>query len=160
MSGVDYLIERGIADPERLGVLGWSYGGFLTASVITQTSRFKAASVGAGMIDLVPFAGTTDMRDFVPGYLGRFWDTPDLWRSRSPIDKIERVTTPTLIQHGEADARVPVSQGYELYFALKTLGVPTRMVVYPRQGHIVAEPKLQIHLMQDNLDWFSRWLKQ
>jgi len=158
MSGVDDLIRRGIADPDRLGVMGWSYGGFLTSSIIGQTTRFKAASAGAAIIDLVSYAGTADMRGFVPDYLGEFWDAPDLWRARNPILAVKNITTPVLIQHGEADARVPVSQGYELFEALRTLKRPVRMVVYPRQGHLVAEPKFQLHLNHDNLDWFSRWL--
>lgn len=158
LAGVDHLIARGIADPKRLGIMGWSYGGFLTTAIITRTGRFKAASVGAGIVDLVSYAGTTDMRGFVPDYLGEFWNTPSLWPARNPILAIKRITAATLIQHGEADARVPVTQGYELYEALRQLGRPVRMVVYPRQGHVVAEPKFQVHVTRDNLDWFTKWL--
>jgi len=160
LAGVDHLVARRVADPARLGIMGWSYGGFLTASIITSTTRFKAASIGAGWVDLVSYSGTADMRNFVPGYLGEFWKAPRLWAARSPILAVDRVTTPTLIQHGEVDARVPVSQGYQLYEALRALGRPVRMVVYPRQGHVVAEPKLQVHVTGDNIDWFTRWLRQ
>jgi len=116
--------------------------------------------VGAGMSDLVSFAGTTDMRGFVPDYLGEFWRTGALWLARSPIHSVDRIRAATLIQHGEADPRVPISQGYELFEALRALGRPTSMVVYPRQGHVVLEPKLQLQLLRDNLDWFARWLGQ
>jgi dipeptidyl aminopeptidase/acylaminoacyl peptidase len=110
------------------------------------------------MTDLVSFAGTTDMRGFVPDYLGEFWRAPALWRARSPIEAVDRITAATLIQHGEADPRVQISQGYELYEALRALGRPVRMAVYPRQGHVVLEPKLQLQLLRDNLEWFTRWL--
>jgi len=158
LAGVDHLIAHRIADPGRLGLMGWSYGGFLTASIITKTNRFKAASIGAGIVDLVSYAGNADMRGFVPDYLGEFWDQPTLWAARSPMLAVKRITAATLIQHGEADARVPVSQGYQLYEALRKLGRPVRMVVYPRQGHTVAEPKFQVHVIKDNLDWFTQWL--
>ncbi|MGQ0636181.1 MAG: prolyl oligopeptidase family serine peptidase [Planctomycetaceae bacterium] len=159
MAGVDAVIERGVADPERLGIMGWSYGGYLTSWIITQTKRFKAASVGAGVTDLVSFTGTADIADFVPDYLGcEFWSDFDRWRSRSAIYHIAGVETPTLIQHGEKDARVPISQGYELYNALKRQGTPVKMVVYPRQGHSLQEPKLQLDAAQRNVEWFDRWL--
>jgi dipeptidyl aminopeptidase/acylaminoacyl peptidase len=158
LTGVDHLVRRRVADPNRLGIMGWSYGGFLTASILGQTSRFKAASIGAGMVDLVSYAGNADMRGFVPDYLGEFWNAPALWAARSPILSVKRITAATLIQHGEADARVPVTQGYELYEALRALGRPVRMVVYPRQGHVVAEPKFQVHVINDNVEWFTRWL--
>jgi dipeptidyl aminopeptidase/acylaminoacyl peptidase len=138
---------------------GWSYGGYLTAFTITQTNRFRAASVGAGITDLVSFAGTADIPGFVPSYFGsEFWQEPALWQARSAVYNAARVTTPTLIQHGEADERVPVSQGYQLYQALLRRGVPVSMVVYPRQGHGISEPKLQLDAMRRNVDWFRRWL--
>ncbi|MEO8450904.1 MAG: S9 family peptidase [Gemmatimonadota bacterium] len=160
LTGVDDLVRRGIADPDRLGVMGWSYGGYLTASIITQSNRFKAASVGAGWTDLVSFAATTDMRDFVGDYLGDYGSAPALWHDRSPIFKVGNISAATLIEAGEADIRVPISQGYELYAALTKLGRPVRMVVYPRQGHVVGEPKLQLHVVEDNLEWFTRWLRK
>ena len=160
MAGIDDLVQRGIADPARLGVMGWSYGGYLTAFTITQTTRFRAASVGAGITDLVSYVGVADIPAFIASYFGgEFWDAPDLWRNRSPVLNVNAVTTPTLIQHGENDVRVPVSQGYELYTALKRRNVPVTMVVYPRQGHSVEEPKLQLDVMRRNLEWFRRWVR-
>lgn len=161
LTGVDHLVEQGIADPERLGVMGWSYGGFMTSWILTHTHRFKAASVGAAVTDLVAFTGTADIPGFLPDYFGgELWETPEAWREHSPISHLEGTTTPTLILHGGADQRVPTSQGYELYTALKRLGVPVEMVVYPRQPHGLREPKLQLDAMRRNLEWFERWLKK
>lgn len=158
-SGVDALVQRGIADPERLGVMGWSYGGYMTSWIITQTKRFKAASVGAGVTNLMSFAGTADIPSFIPDYFGgEYWEAFDIWRSRSPMFNVRGVTTPTLIQHGEADVRVPVSQGYELYNALKRQRVPVRMVVYPRQPHGLQEPRHILDAARQNLEWFERWV--
>ena len=159
LSGVDALIDKGVADPDRLGVMGWSYGGYMTSWIITQTQRFKAASVGAGVTNLMSFSGTADIPSFIPDYFGgEFWDDLEPWRKRSAMFHVKGVKTPTLIQHGEADVRVPISQGYELYNALKRQGVPTRMVVYPRQPHGIQEPRLQQDAMNRNLEWFDRWV--
>jgi dipeptidyl aminopeptidase/acylaminoacyl peptidase len=159
MTGVDALIERGVADPERLGIMGWSYGGFMTSSIITQTQRFKAASVGAGTPNLMSFTGTSDIPDFIPNYMGgEYWDQFDRWRARSPLFHIKGAATPTLIQHGDKDLRVPISQGYELYNALRRQGTTVKMVVYPRQAHSLHEPKLQLDAAQRNVEWFDQWL--
>jgi dipeptidyl aminopeptidase/acylaminoacyl peptidase len=160
MSGVDHVIGLGVADPERLGIMGWSYGGYMTSWVITQTKRFKAASVGAGVTNLMSFTGTADIPGFIPDYFGgEFWDVFDKWRARSAMFNVKGVTTPTLIQHGEDDRRVPVSQGYELYNALVRQNVPAKMVVYPRQPHGLQEPKFIRDAMERNLEWFDRWIK-
>jgi dipeptidyl aminopeptidase/acylaminoacyl peptidase len=161
MAGVDALVARGLADPDRLGVMGWSYGGYMTSWIITQTQRFKAASVGAGVTNLMSFAGTADIPSFIPDYFGgEFWEPGglDLWRAHSAMFNVKGVTTPTLIQHGEADLRVPISQGYELYNALKRQGTTTQMVTYPRQPHGIQEPRLMQDAMQRNLDWFDRYV--
>ena len=161
MAGVDAVIAMGIADPDRLGVMGWSYGGFMTSWIITQTNRFKAASIGAPVTNLVSFTGTADIPDFLPSYFGgEFWeaDLAEIYRERSPMSHIGRARTPALIQHGEADARVPTSQGYELYNALKRQGVPARMVTYPRQPHQVREPRLLRDLVERNVAWMKQWL--
>lgn len=159
MAGVDHLIERGIADPQRLGVMGWSYGGYMTSWTITQTRRFKAASVGAAVTNLVSFTGTADIPGFLPDYFGtQPWDELTLYRSRSPVLNAKGVTTPALVQHGESDVRVPISQGYEFYNALKQQGVPTEMLVLPRQPHGPTEPRMIQKLMQTNLDWFEKYL--
>ena len=159
MSGVEHVIEMGVADPDRLGVMGWSYGGYMTSWIITQTDRFKAASVGAGVTNLMSFTGTSDIPGFIPDYFGgEYWEVFDRWRTHSAMFNVKGVTTPTLIQHGERDIRVPVSQGYELYNALKRQNVPAKMIVYPRQPHGIREPKLQLQAMEANLEWFKKWI--
>ena len=159
MTGVDKVIEMGVADPERLGVMGWSYGGYMTSWIVTQTKRFKAASAGAPVTNLMSFNGTADIPAFIPDYFGgQHWEASELYRKHSPIFNVKGVTTPTLIEHGDADIRVPISQGYEFYHALKAQGVPTRMLVLPRQPHGPTEPKMQLAAMQANLDWFEKYL--
>ena len=160
MSGVDHLIERGIAAPERMGIMGWSYGGFLTSWAITQTQRFRAASVGAGVTNLLSFTGTADIPGFLPDYFGgEFWNQFEPYTTHSAMFQIKGVTTPTLIQHGEKDERVPLSQGLELYNALKRQGCDTRLVIYPRTPHSIEEPRLLLDCMQRNLDWFDQQLR-
>jgi dipeptidyl aminopeptidase/acylaminoacyl peptidase len=157
MAGVDEMVRLGIADEGRLGVMGWSYGGYMTAWTITQTQRFKAASVGAAVINLTSFTATTDIPSFVPGYFGAEpWEVPELYRKHSPIFHVKGVRTPTLIQHGEADDRVPIGQGYELYNALKRQGCPVQMVAYPRTPHLANEPRLVLDIMRRNVAWFDR----
>lgn len=160
MAGVEAVIAQGIADPERLGIMGWSYGGFMTSWAITQTHRFKAASVGAGVTNLMSFNGTADIPSFVPDYFGaESWDNLELYRDHSALFQVKGVTTPTLILHGEADVRVPVSQGYEFYNALKRQHVPTQMVTYPRQPHGPNEPKFVLDIANRLLQWFDRYLR-
>ena len=159
MTGVDKVIEMGVADPERMGVMGWSYGGFMTSWIVTQTQRFKAASAGAPVTNLMSFNGTADIPAFVPDYFGgQFWEIMDVYQKHSPAFNVKGVTTPTMVQHGEADVRVPISQGYEFYNALKVKGVPTRMLVLPRQPHGPNEPKMQLAAMKANLEWFDKYV--
>lgn len=160
MSGVDHVIQLGVADAERLGVMGWSYGGYMTAWAITRSQRFKAASVGAGMSNLISDTGTTDLPSIIPADLGaEHWQDATLYHERSPISHVGAVSTPTLILHGESDIRVPISQGYELYTALKRRGVPVTMVTYPRMPHSPDEPKQLLDIATRNLEWFDRHLR-
>ena len=159
MTGVDKVIAMGVADPQKLGVMGWSYGGFMTSWIVTQTHRFKAASAGAPVTNLMSFNGTADIPSFVPDYFGgQFWEAMDMYQKHSAMFNVKGVTTPTMIQHGDADIRVPISQGYEFYNALKAQGVPTRMLVLPRQPHGPTEPKMQLQAMQANLEWFEKYI--
>jgi len=159
MTGVDRVIEMGVADPDRLGVMGWSYGGFMTSWIVTQTKRFKAASAGAPVTNLMSFNGTADIPAFVPDYMGgQSWEAMDVYQKHSPMFNVKGITTPTMIQQGDADVRVPISQGYEFYNALKAQGVPTRMLVLPRQPHGPVEPKMQLAAMKSNLEWFDKYL--
>jgi dipeptidyl aminopeptidase/acylaminoacyl peptidase len=159
MAGVDHVVGMGVADQNRLGVMGWSYGGFMTSWVITQTKRFKAASIGAAVTNLMSFTGTADIPGFIPDYMGaQFWDNLDVYRQHSAMFNIKGVSTPSLIQHCEGDLRVPISQGYELYNALKQQGVPVRMLVMPRQAHGPTEPKMLLKVMQTNVEWFDKMI--
>ena len=159
MAGVDLVIQRGIADADRMGVMGWSYGGFMTSWIITQTDRFKAARVGAGVTNLYSFYGQTDIPDFMEFYFASLpWTDAEVFKKHSALYFIDRVKTPTLILHGEKDLRVPLAQGRELYTALKEMGVPVEFVVYPRQGHGVREPRLMRDVAKRTVEWFDRWI--
>jgi dipeptidyl aminopeptidase/acylaminoacyl peptidase len=141
--------------------MGWSYGGFMTAWTITHTDRFRAASVGAGVTNLVSFTGTADIPGFLPDYFGgEFWDHPETYLRHSPIAHVRGVKTPTLIQHGERDERVPLSQGLELYNALKRQKCQTQMVIYPRMPHSIDEPRLILDCMRGNVEWFEKHLRR
>lgn len=159
LAGVDSVVERGIADPDRLGVFGWSYGGFLTGMTISKSRRFAAAVVGAAPTDLVSSFGTMDITGFIPNFMGSdFWQEPELWTDRSAVFHAGEITTPALIVHGEDDRRVPLGQAYQLYRSLQRAGVKTQLVVYPRSGHGVGEPKLQVDLGDRMIDWFETHL--
>lgn len=158
-SGIDALVAKGLADANRLGIMGWSYGGYLTAWAIGHTDRFLAASVGAGITNLVSQCGSMDLPDFIPLYFGgEVYEKFDLLFDRSPLKYAAAIKTPTLFQHGIADERVPFTQSLELYTALSRLGVTTTLAVYPRSGHDVTEPGLIRDLMVRNLDWFTRFV--
>jgi dipeptidyl aminopeptidase/acylaminoacyl peptidase len=159
-TGVDRVIEMGVADPDRLAIMGWSYGGYMTSWTITQTHRFKAAAVGAGVTDLWSFTGTADIPGFLPDYFGgEPWQQFENFTKHSPITFVKNVTTPTLVLHGESDDRVPTSQGYEYYHALKTRGITTKMVVYPRQPHGFQEPKFVLDVANRHLDWVEKYVR-
>ena len=159
MSGVDHVIAMGVADPNRLAVMGWSYGGYMTNWVITQTTRFKAAATGAGLSNMISMWGTNDIPTLIDDYFsGPPMDQTDRYLKQSPLYYVKNVTTPTLILHGEIDPRVPTGQGYEMYNALKRRGVETSMVVYPRTQHGPQEPKFILDIMQRHLDWVAKHL--
>lgn len=160
MAGVDHVIAMGVADPDRMAVMGWSYGGFMSSWVITQTSRFKAAVIGAPVTNLWSFTGTSDIPGFLPDYFsGEPWENFEGFRKHSPLSHVGGVTTPALILHGEADIRVPISQGYEFYHALKRQGVTAKMVVYPREPHGPREPKFRLDIMKRHIDWVEKYVR-
>ena len=161
MSGVDYLIEEGIADPERLGIAGWSYGGYMTAWAITQTSRFKSAVMLAGVSNWMSMYGTSAIPSFLKLYFeGRPFEDTKGYFHRSPLACIENVQTPTLILHGEDDIRVPISQSYEFYRGLCDMGLETQFVIYPREKHQIKERAHQIDLLERVLAWYDKHLKK
>ncbi|HKO57091.1 MAG TPA: S9 family peptidase [Thermoanaerobaculia bacterium] len=155
-AGIDEVIRLGVADPDRLGLMGWSYGGFIASSSIGKTERFEAISIGAPVVDLMSFHGTTDIRDFIPSYFRGL--PPDLLRERSPLWHLRKIQAPVLIQHGEADERVPTSQGVMLYRRLQELGVDVTLVTYPRTPHVPREPRLRLDVARRNVAFFSRVL--
>lgn len=159
MQGIDLLIQQGVADPERMGVMGWSYGGYMTSWIVTQTDRFRAASIGAAVTNAFSFYGTTDIPEFMEAYYGgKPWEDARNYLRHSAMNFAGNAKTPALIQHGKEDRRVPLSQGEEFYMALKKVGVPVEMVVYPRQPHGIREPRLLKDALERNLHWFNKWL--
>lgn len=161
MSGVDYVISLGFVDPERMGVEGWSYGGYMSQFIVTHTDRFKAACPGAGMSNMISFYGTTDIQRFTTYYMtGHPWQTFEIYRRSSPIFSIDKAKTPTLILFGEQDRRVPIEQGEQFFTALKQRGIHVEMVRYPREPHGFTEPNHQIDRIQRIADWFDRFLKR
>jgi dipeptidyl aminopeptidase/acylaminoacyl peptidase len=159
MTGVDALIARGIADPDKLAHIGWSYGGYMTAWTITQTSRYKAAMVGAGLTNMWSMYGTNDIPSVLIAYFGGIPNkqTLPLYLDRSAMTHIDRVTTPTLILHGANDERVPTGQAYEFYRGLKDRGKATELVFYPREGHGITEYYHQKDRMQRIYDWVTKY---
>jgi dipeptidyl aminopeptidase/acylaminoacyl peptidase len=156
---VDKVIAMGVAHPDSLIVCGWSYGGYMTSFTVTKTKRFKAASVGAGVTDLVSFTGTADIPSFLPSYFeGEYWDKIESYMKHSAVFNIKGVTTPTQVIHGLSDVRVPTSQGYEFYRALQRQGCPTEMIVYPRTPHGPQEPKFIQDIGERMIAWFNKHL--
>ena len=161
MTGVDDVIAKGIADPDRLGVEGWSYGGYMSNFINTHSNRFKAAVPGAGMSNMISFFGTTDIQRFTVYYMtGRPWEAVEIYNRSSPITNVAKAKAPTLILHGEADRRVPIEQGEQMYMALKKNGVEAEMVRYPREPHGFQEPNHQIDRIERTIDWLDRFLKK
>ena len=161
MDGVDLLVSRGIADPDRLGIGGWSFGGFMTSWVVTHTDRFKAAIIGAAVTDLFTMATTTDISpSYLDGYYGDLASNTKLYDEHSPVRFLSHCHTPTLVMHGEADVRVPISQGEEFYNGLLFMGRETEMIRYPREPHIFTEQDHQRDSLQRMLRWYDAHLGQ
>jgi dipeptidyl aminopeptidase/acylaminoacyl peptidase len=158
-SGIDYLIAKGMADPERLGAMGWSQGGYISAFLTTNSSKFKAISVGAGISNWVTYYVNTDIHPFTRHYLKATpWDDMEIYLKTSPMTNIKKARTPTLIQHGEKDRRVPIPNAYELYQGLQDMGVPTKLIVYKDFGHGISRPKEQLAATWHNWQWFAKYI--
>ena len=160
MTGVDHVLAMGIADSDKQFVMGWSYGGYMTSWVVTQTDRFKAASMGAGLPNLVSMVTTTDIPDYIVAHAGgkEFWEDYKEYEKHSAIYQIKNVKTPTQVIHGANDLRVPFTQGQEFYNALKRKGVDTEMIVYPRTPHGPQEPKLLMDVSPRIMAWFEKYM--
>ena len=166
--GIDYLVERKLVDPERVGIMGWSYGGFMVSWAITQTTRFKAAVMGAGISDFHSFHAQTNIQDWDMRYLGSVSGTvahpasplsdAEIYRAHSSISYAKQVQTPTLIVHGEQDSCVPVNQAHAFYRALQEQQVPVELVIYPREDHGPVERQHILDYMQRSIGWFKRYL--
>ena len=158
-TGLDNLIARGIADPDKLGQAGWSYGGYMTAWTLTQTNRFKAVMVGAGLTNMFSMYSTNDLQRTLEGYFGaQPWDDLEAYRRASAMSFIKQARTPTLILHGASDVRVPPSQAQELYMGLRKNGVPVEMVLFPREPHGLQEPRHRLDKMRREYAWFSKYV--
>jgi dipeptidyl aminopeptidase/acylaminoacyl peptidase len=159
MSGVDSLIARGIVDESKLGSMGWSQGGYISAFLTTNTDRFKAISVGAGISNWMTYYVNTDITPFTRQYLHATpWDDQEIYQKTSPMSTIKQAKTPTLIQLGSVDKRVPVPDSYELYRGLQDQHVPSRLILYTGFGHPITKPKSNRAVMQANLDWFNHYI--
>ncbi len=159
LSGVDYLIAKGWVDKDKVACMGWSQGGYISAFLTTSTDRFVAISVGAGISNWATYYYNTDITPFTINYLGNdpAMD-PEIYAKTSPMSYIKSAKTPTLIQHGELDRRVPIANGYELRQGLENRGVKVEMVVYKGFGHPITKPKAMRAVMQHNLSWFGHYI--
>ena len=157
MAGVDYAIEQGWSDPDRLGVGGWSYGGILTNYVITQTNRFQGAITGASEVLYIANYGHDHYQRQWEAELGLPWegDNRENWERISPFNRVEHIETPTLIMGGEQDWNVPILNSEQLYQALRRRGIETQLVVYPDQGHGIRVPTYQVDRYERYLDWYN-----
>lgn len=159
-TGLDELVKRGIADPDKLGQAGWSYGGYMTAWTLTQTNRFKAVMVGAGLTNMFSMYSTNDLQTILEGYFGgQPWDDLEgYWTKTSAMAHIKKAKTPTLILHGGQDQRVPIGQAQELYMGLKKNHVPVQLVFFPREGHGLMEPRHQLDKMKREYAHFVKYV--
>lgn len=157
MSGVDTVVASGVADPDKMAEWGWSYGGYMTCWIVSQTHRFKAAMMGAGLSDLVSMYGSTDIPDYLGGFFDGYPDAETLaaYRKRSGLTYVDQVTTPLLMLQGAVDERVPTSQSLEFFRALKDRGKKVELVFYPREHHGFTEYYHQLDRMQRIYDWIS-----
>jgi dipeptidyl aminopeptidase/acylaminoacyl peptidase len=159
VSGVQHLTKKGMIDTSRMGVMGWSQGGYISAFLTTNTNIFKAVSVGAGISNWITYYVNTDITPFTRQYLKATpWDDMDIYLKTSPMTNINKARTPTLIQHGEFDKRVPIPNAYELYRGLQDKGVPSKLIVYKGFGHGISKPKERLAATWHNWQWFNKYV--
>ncbi len=160
MNGVDQVIKMGVTEESMLGVMGWSYGGYMSSWIVGHTNRFKAASIGAPVVDLVFQNLTDDIEGFLPSYFKSDpWNNWSMYSEHSPLRFVQNVQTPVMLQHGEADQRVPLGNSVMFYNALKRRNIPVKLLVLPRQPHGPSEPRMVLKTMQTNIEWFASILK-
>ena len=159
VSGVEYLNSRNMIDTARMGCMGWSQGGYISAFLSTNTNIFKAISVGAGISNWVTYYVSTDITPFTRQYLEATpWSDMSIYLKTSPMTNINKAATPTLIQHGEFDRRVPISNAYELYRGLQDRGIPSKLIVYKGFGHGINKPKERLAAVWHNWQWFNQYV--
>jgi len=157
LSGVDHLIDQGFVDPKRMGAMGWSQGGYISAFLTTTSDRFSGISVGAGISNWMTYYVNTDIHPFTRHYLqGTPWNDAEVYAKTSPMTHINQAVTPTLIQHGEFDRRVPTPNAYELYQGLQDVGVPVELIIYKGFGHGISKPKERLAAVWHNWAFFAK----
>ncbi len=159
MSGIEYLDKKGMIDKTKMGSMGWSQGGYISAFLTTNTDVFKAISVGAGISNWMTYYVNTDIHPFTRQYLKATpWSDELIYKKTSPITNINKAKTPTLIQHGELDRRVPIANAYELLQGLRDRGVPSELIVYKGFGHGITKPKERLAATWHNWQWFNKYV--
>ncbi|HEY6064752.1 MAG TPA: S9 family peptidase [Thermoanaerobaculia bacterium] len=157
--GVDAALAAAPIDPKRLGICGWSYGGYMAMWAVTQTTRYAAAVAGAGIVSWQSYYGQNRIDQWLLPFFGAsVYDDPEVYARSSPITFIKKAKTPTLVLHGDRDSEVPTPQGYEFWHALKTLGVPTTLVIFENEGHAITDPKHQLDRDRRLVEWFDKYL--
>jgi len=160
LKGVDEVEKHHPVDDHRLGLTGWSYGGFMTMFSVTQTQRFKAAVAGAGIANWQSYYGQNSIDQWMTPFFGAsVYDDPAVYAKSSAINYIKQAKTPTLVVVGDRDAECPAPQSFEFWHALRAQGVPTRLVVYPGEGHAFRDEAHRRDVLQRALDWFTQYLK-
>jgi dipeptidyl aminopeptidase/acylaminoacyl peptidase len=160
LRGVDYVVKNFPVDPDRVGIGGWSYGGFMTMWAVTQTDRFRAAVAGAGIANWQSYYGENDIDLWmIPFFGASVYDDPAVYAKSSPINFIKKAKTPTLILAGDRDGECPVPQSFEFWHALKTLGVETQFVVYPNEGHMIWDPEHRRDILRRTVAWYNQHLR-
>jgi dipeptidyl aminopeptidase/acylaminoacyl peptidase len=160
LAGVDEALRTAPVDPKRLGLTGWSYGGYMTMWGVTQTDRFRAAVAGAGIANWSSYYGENQIDQWMIPFFGKsVYDDPEVYTRSAPLTYIKNVKTPTLILVGDSDGECPTPQSYEFWHALKTLGVETELVVYEHEGHIFVKPEHERDVIDRAAAWFDKHLK-
>jgi dipeptidyl aminopeptidase/acylaminoacyl peptidase len=160
LKGVDVALAHHPIDPQRLGVTGWSYGGYMTMWTVTQTNRFRAAMAGAGIANWQSYYGQNLIDQWmIPFFGASVYDDPAVYEKSSPMHFIKKVKTPTLVIVGERDAECPAPQSFEFWHALRSQGVPTQLIVYAGEGHMLVNPKNRVDMQDQTVSWFNKYLK-
>jgi dipeptidyl aminopeptidase/acylaminoacyl peptidase len=160
LAGVSAAEKQAPADDHRVGITGWSYGGYMSMWAVTQTQRFRAAVAGAGLANWQSYYGENSIDQWMIPYFGAsVYADPKVYAKSSPITFIQKAKTPTLVLVGERDGECPAPQSYEFWHALKTLGVPTELVVYPGEGHMFLDPAHKRDALERAVDWFGRYMR-